>query len=511
MEGADESVQGDLSRVTPAPVKSEVATSMGIHSRRAPGPVPEFTTTIIDAESLSNPSQNDAVLFKAVMEIHTWRIRTLAASNQSLFGVVHSFEVGDKRVQLGSPLILGGFGVNPAYDAIPVYITGQDNQTRMVFAYRSKSQYCWRRFAGHIHNIFWKGDSEHMQNFDWRIQKEIDRVWDKIKPSCLHDDEGKKLSLEDLCITKSQSKPVPQMAAATIATKTERIIQESMSIDASEFNQLKDGVKPTVLLDYWWAGTPEDTYGRHINLVVASDRYIYCLAVTDDGMFPKYVQDRGNQEIGVIGSPAKGIPISKEHSWVLTPILEYEQQTDGVANGALQNVHVRGTVMGVERVRVYGIHTNVTSPFYEVNNAMGPMFRCLRNGDHEALESELANIIRNGGALPSASDDVQTKRSNLPVGRELVDERLHQLITAYHEFESGKLDPSAWFGKRRMKELMITEREIAIFKRYQKYVETWKTAYHGDFPLFAMQTLTTKLGFVARQWVADRIAENRDE
>jgi hypothetical protein len=446
---------------------------------------------------------NDRELTQAVANAQKELVLRAAAIAPAPFAVLGSntFSIGEHTLSFGSPLELG------KHNAIPLYVTHQD-QTAMIFAYQSKSHACWRRYAGFLAGIFWKGRSQHFQNFDWRIQKELDCIYYSRPSVPLKGPDGDLLKLSDFGLTAAQAADERhQKAAGLLVIGCEDILQGAMEAGAKPFDIHDEGNKPELLLDYWWAGREDEAYGIHLNMMVVSRNrnYLYCIAVSDDGMFPKYVQDFGSTGINAVGAPATGVPFSKEHGWLLTPIVEYSDETRDVEKEAAEQVVIKSTVLGGgNRVRVRNAHTSEKSPFFELNNGMACFYRLLRAGAHEEAGKGLQKILATKGRLPVSA----TPQQDAAVSGREVEDRHHQLIEAYHDFEKGLLDPAAEEGRSRMARLSVGRRELVVFRRYLASANGWKNGNpEAEVPVFVGQRLMKRLEWMARQWVADTAAE----
>ncbi|MEW6035018.1 MAG: hypothetical protein AB1529_00255 [Candidatus Micrarchaeota archaeon] len=455
--------------------------------------IPHFTTLPSEARALGvgNASRYAA----SALEAQRRTLLRLAAQSPGAFRLLDTFGVStdDARVRFGSPIKLDD------YDAIPVYV-GRGGQTTLAFAYRSRSQACWRRFAGRVGDIFWKGKSEHMQNFDWRLQRELDRIYETRTPlalaaSGLH-------SLADLGLSSSLISPRWDGAMHFI-TQIEDALQSCMTVSSAPFDERDRMKAPATLIDFWWAGHPDDAYGRHANLMVLSRdaAYLYCIALTAEGIFPKFVQDAGTDRLNSVGAPDRGVPIPKSSSWVFTPIVEYSSQQDEVARQKLSDLEIHGTIVfGGNRVRIIGAHASGRSPFYELSNGLDGMCRLLRQDCYDAVEQKLSRIIARGGALPLSR--TPPERPEAPEGE--VEERLHQLLEAFHGLSISIPDPETSEGRQRMFDYHIGTREVALFRRYRGFLDGWRGYSGGEVPLFAMQLLVQRLRRVAQQDVEDQ-------
>ncbi len=89
------------------------------------------------------------------------------------------------------------------------------------------------------------------------------------------------------------------------------------------------------------------------------------------------------------------------------------------------------------------------------------------------------------------------------VPKEHVNDRLQELLEAYNIYAAGGLDSGTKEGRDEIARLNITGRDIALFKRYLAYIESWRIANGGETPLFASQTLVRRLERVAERFTSD--------
>jgi hypothetical protein len=439
--------------------------------------------------------------YPEAMDIFSQYMLRTVFQNIPAFAILprHTIEFDSRRVMFGSPLKTG------KYESIPVYLDDESGQKRLVLAYRSGSQGCWRRFAGVISGIFWKGESEHLQNFDYRIQMKLDAIYDSTFAQSVLGPDGNPLSLEDLGISaEGVCRGDNDLYANSVAliAGSERVLQGAMLHQQKEFDVSAEGNKPGQLITFWWAGNAEDPYGKHVNLMVLSRnmKYLYCLALTDDGLFPKYIQGAESDGINSAGAPSSGVPILKESLWLLTPIVEYDSLCSKVKDEETLEADIHGTVIGGgNRVRILGVHENSKSPFFELNNGMHDYYRLLRSESFGLLDSKLRRVLDNGGVLPQSP----VPKAETAVPREYIEERLHELLEAYHLYAAGALEPGVDGSRDAIARLNITGRDLALFKRYFAYVEFWRIANGGEAPLFAKQTLVRRLERVAERFTHD--------
>jgi len=445
---------------------------------KMPPGVPPFVAMPGDAGAiymLGGGSQSTVEDCHAVLERFNRHMAAVASANASSFATIpqYTLKIGPHRVMFGSPL------KTLHYDSIPVYVSEDSGPDRLVIAYRSCSHGCWRRFAGRIFGIdpfgfmwngaYWKGQHEQLQNFDYRIQKTLDAIFDSVPGKPAIGPDGSMLPLDDLGITAESvagTSGPPYEASRFLLFGSETEIQNSMLSRAVQYDVISKGRKPHQLLCFWWEGSLEDPYGRHVNMMVrsADGRYLYCFALTDDGIFAKYVQPGSDGAINCAGAPRRTVLIRDEFKWILTPILQYGEESDlsRWISGFGLDAHATCTgarAMG-DRVRIYGLHEYSKSPFFELNNGMSEYCRLLRAENYAAVDSALRRIISKGGMLPQSS-----ALASPPAIRSMdVDDRMQELLEAFHLYSKGSLDDEA------KKRLRINGRECALLKRYHAFM-----------------------------------------
>ncbi len=318
------------------------------------------------------------------------------------FAPVRTIEIPGSVVTIGSPMDLGtAAGGRPEDTAIPVYIQS-GGRTQLVMAYMSESQACWRRFVGHAGGMgYVKGDNQHFQNFDWRIQQQLDEVALQV-PHLSPSRGGHRLSLRDFG---------PAFEDIGPSLGAEDLVQRGMREGATTLRVWDSANRPLTLVGYWQADST--AYGRHINMVVRSEneRYLYGIAATADGIFLQYVQETATGTLTRLGSPSTGVMIEAREEWMMTPIVEYRKEAAPLRKsprmGSETRRKVEDRVTGTERpvisivpadrgVRgdralVTGLHDSPRSPFYLWSRFMRPVCEMLAQGDvggaMEAMEN----------------------------------------------------------------------------------------------------------------------------
>lgn len=457
------------------------------------GEIPKFH--LFDRESsLWHVHSHERSTAARLIDDHQYNIEQIIRTNKEPFRIREIVNLGDSWVGVGSP-------INVGYEAIPVYVH-QNNQTRLVFAYRSKSQESWRRFAGYsvAHGIFWKGNptndhsEEHLQNFHFEIQRIIDEVY--ARTPIIHTLKGGTTKLEQLGVNAVAKTDDQQKIAQALIIRTEEAIQASMREGARQLTFEKDGDGISHLVSFWWSGDPkEGAYGHHLNLVVSNARDYMCIGVTDDGIFLKYLQPKNPDQINPVGAPTKTVTLSSEYSWLLTPLLEYsEYAVSAVEKRRIQGareVRANATVMldlsgGSRRQRILGLHDDTTSPLFELNAGLYPVYRLMRWERYDSVNSFLHGICSNGHELPLAD--------NLPlrvvaVDFRLFDQRFTELKTALDiaidlmlELPNGQRDLPQKNLLRLRSEYNLTTRELNAILRYGKFLinNMSKSKYGSD-------------------------------
>ena len=485
-----------------------------------PGTLPkDFKVVPVSMEDLTSQSKKprnlpgylslDARYVPSTLAAHESRMAAIVSRQPEAFTISETISIGKYVVGIGRLLRPKSVDGSDPYDTIPLYISEPGKQTQLVFAYRSKSQDCWRRFAGYLYDVYWKGPSEHLQNFDWRIQRKLDEVCDGVHPLQLRDTDGSPLDLADLSINRGHSNSSCAMTGSAIIAASEQILQHSMLEQVPPFDPHGYGVKPETLVDYWWCGKPEDPYGRHLTLLVASEKYLYCIGVTDEGLFLKFIQHRDISDINLAGAPAKGVLIEPHDSWILTPILEYRDYARGPQLGGVKNYVVRGTILGGgERVRINGVHDDAWSPLIEINNGLAVLPRMIRRADFVSANGELQKIRVDDGKLPLSKDPPE----RVPAAEiiHIIDRRETELLEAFRALLSGELDPSTLSGRTKMTEFHITSLEAAVLLRYRESLGPMANHLEARSDP-SVNLFRKRLRLMAAQWAQDQVALAKEQ
>ncbi|MBU0532544.1 hypothetical protein KKB44_03555 [Candidatus Micrarchaeota archaeon] len=414
------------------------------------------------------------------------------------FRISRIVKINGSEAFVGSPMHFS------QYDAIPVYVRANGDELRLTFAYKSKSQDCWRRFAGYLRGIFWKGSSEHLQNFHWRIQKALDYVYENERHTDITMGSSKPIDItEAICPAAVQREPRLTETALKIILHSEDVLQTQMSLGSVPLNAEQERTETRMeLVDYWWGGSIEGPYGRYMNLIVRSSNYLYCMALTEADLFLKYAEHRNEGGINSAGAPLRGVPVPKSERWLFTPAVEYDgQEKEAVYENPRISVHGTIAIGGGNRVRVNGIHNTEKSPFFKLKNGLSDVSRLLWSEKFDDAERKLRGIMETGGDLPL----IETP-PNLPP-KEVLDEdaeqRHIQLISAFERYFSYHTHPD-WEQKKRnvIAQYAITESEFALFKRYAEWAKGWKTyaVSYGDLDQWTRATIETRLEKLAMKW-----------
>ena len=446
--------------------------------------VTQFSGIDVDWRLQSAPYDLDA------LAEYERRLESLVRLHPTAFTPIATVQVQHSKAMVCMPISLG------RYDAVPLFVQNGSGLPRLIFAYSSKSQDSWRRFAGCIRYEeginYWKGGSEHLQNFDWRVQKAIDNVYSSQIKTVLHTVD----SIETLSIYS------PYMIIAL-----EKRFQENPRgwIEPELFDISSAGNRPYKIVDFWWSGNADDGYGTRISMVASSrnGRYLHILAITGDGLVPKFIQYAEDFPLNPLGAPLYGVPMKKEDEWILTPIVEYEGQQERAWNATGEVINVEGTILyGGGRVRIRGLHQSPKSPYFELDNGMRDFYRLLRTGSTEGADTKMRKLLEAGGALPiSAEPAEETEPSQAKSGW-----RYYYLFQAFTLYYQGLLDPSTEQGQSLMASYLITSRDIAVFKRYADYVRSHLLP-GGAIPDQVKKQVADKLWNLSVQWAKDMDAK----
>jgi hypothetical protein len=430
-----------------------------------------------------------------VVEMHTEKMRRVIKFHPKPFTVSRVLEIGNARVMLGSKMKLSG------YDAIPVYIEKAGDRTRLVFAYKSKSHECWRRFAGSYAGVFHKGPDEYLQNFDWRIQKALDEVSQSVTRTRITKGKKHLLDIDHFCPTDSQTPYILKEAAMALIIGSEILLQEAHEQPYDD----KRYSRPTKLLDYWLDGDVQGPYGEYINLIVASGDYIYCVALTEDGIFPKFAQRNVPvPEINAAGAPLHGASIPDEHKWIFTPIVEYNRKKNKEMVSRVPEVDIDATLsLNQNRIRIRKVHEFSQSPLFELGNGLAPLSLLMRTQCFDHAVGRIREIKESGGVLPLSG---QRPNGNAEGADSIeVARRLNKLMRAFMQFRRGVLVEHTKAGRSLMLKYAVYERELALFKRYAEYLKAWDD--NDEVPDFAMNVVRNRFRKLAEQWACDMHAE----
>ncbi|MFH1785274.1 MAG: hypothetical protein ABH842_02510 [Candidatus Micrarchaeota archaeon] len=442
------------------------------------GDIPKFSLFDRDA-SLWRVQSDKRSIAANLIDRHARHIEAIIRRNKEPFKIREMVKIQDGWVGVGSP-------INVGYEAVPVYVH-QNNETRLVFAYRSKSQECWRRFAGFsiYHNIFWKGsqrDGEHLQNFHFDIQNIIDRVYHDAP--IVYTLKGGYTKLETFGINAVAKTKDGQAVAHTLILRTEEDIQDSMreGISSLTFAEPGDGIDR--LVSFWWSGnSKEGAYGYHLNLVVSNARYYLCIAITDDGLFLKYLQPKNPAGINEVGAPLKAGLLDSEQSWLLTPLLDYsnyavsaaeKRQIQGAREARSNDTIMFDLQYGARRQRILGLHDDPSSPLFELNAGLYRIYRLMRTERYSDVNRFLQGICSNGHELPL---EEHLPMRIVSADSLLFDRRYSQLqhaldfaIDSLLTLPNGQTEIPDNERRRLKQEYDLTEREVSTLLRYAKFM-----------------------------------------
>ncbi len=377
----------------------------------------EAKTLPFDADPADKPAAAAAAEFDKKM-------RAFMAGNSDVFTPASVIRINDGQVAyFGKPMKLGD-GITSRVDyAIPVYIhSSPPGETRLVIAYLSQSQGVWRRFAGcdQPNGHYCKGAShqasdEHLQDFDWRIQQSLDRIFSETPPKAII---GAKLG--DLGLFARSASP--KSAELRLIISAEKRLQDGMSSQAADFDLSDEGNRPSRLVGCWLGGKEDGVYGRHLNIVVRSEngKFDYGIAVTEDGIFVKFIQDARSGSVTVSGSPSIAPRLKEDDDWLMTPVIEYDSQTKDIRDMTapsyarrLSKPRFRKTFVaegGRERIR--GMHSSSQSPLFKLSNGLDRYCDLLRLGKYEEAKAALSKIAA-GADLTSSKEPAAVPDSGI--------------------------------------------------------------------------------------------------
>jgi hypothetical protein len=394
----------------------------------------------------------------------------LMDSHKDLFLPCHEFTTkSGQKVAFGKPMLVGDEARGDRLDyVIPVYITTK-GVTEYVPAYLSQSQAVWRRYAGSEGGgHYYKGEggaiAEHYQAFDESIQKALDAHVDANAPVRVM-----ALSLENFAPRAIK----PWDGASKLVMNGEQALQAQIK-SPEAWDLTVEGQRPATLVDYWFSSSDSGVYGRHMNLIVRSKdgKTDYCIAATEDGMFLKYVQHADDSSVSSFGS-AKSVPkISLDQDWLLTPVIEYDSQTDDVmkhqdkANRRL--TFVTGS-QGRERIR--GMHAQSDSPLYGLNNGIAPLFSLIRAGDFKKA-GEIAESMKGKDVVsPKPAKEVDIRAI-----KERIKERMMLLTDSYAKYSEGTATSVAEAAMPHG----LRPRELLMLRRYWERRHEMPESFVGD-------------------------------
>ncbi|MCI0526916.1 MAG: hypothetical protein L0Y56_05610, partial [Nitrospira sp.] len=282
--------------------------------------------------------------------------------------------------------------------------------------------------------------------------------------------------------------------------EAESRIQDSMCANMPLFEIHDPENKPHSLVDFWISGTPDDGYGRHPTIIAGSKSgiYQYGLALTEDGMVPKFVQ-LCNEEINLAGAPIHAVPLRKEDRWVLSPIVEYSGQENIAKAVTRDRIRIEGTILhGGNRVRIIGIHTSEKSPFFELNNGLDDIYRLVRGSSFDFIEAKLSNILRNGRILPLS----RTPPQQTPLDLNLANSRYQTLTHFFGSFWRGEFDSDKGQHRDLLFQHSVGENDLAVFRRYRDYLMSFHHEGY-EIPEFAWRKTYEKLWKMSSRWAID--------
>jgi hypothetical protein len=396
-------------------------------------------------------------------------MRQLMQEFPEAFRPVRSFEQDGRRVEIGSPMRVGGRGGNDL--VIPVYIYDEQGRPHITMAYTSQSHATYRRMTGYFVDRIYKGPvSQHFQNFDWHIQRELDRVVSGRRPIAV-ERGGQQLDLLEFGMRPpghdGASRPRSYDAFDGILQgfmRNEDMLQRSMQRDTEPVDISQPGNQPSRVVAHWEAES--EFYGRYVRAVVSSEngRYQYVVAVTEDGIFLQQVQDTRSGRVTLAGSPERGVLLTDRS--LLTPIIDYTGEGEGAT---LLGADRAGTVQGRGvRQRLLNLHTSEVSPLFGLQNGLDGVLRALRDGDMRSVDQQLAAMER--GQIPCISTERPVQRSDEEV-RPAAESRLDRLQEAFRIYQESR-DAQGNLSEEHVSQLRamgITQSDIDYFRTYSGF------------------------------------------
>ena len=365
--------------------------------------------------------------------------------------------ISGQTVAFGLPMLVGG-GRNSRSDyVIPLYVT-TGGSTQLIIAYMSQSQAIWRRFAGcNSRNHYYKGITEHFQALDISIQKQLDVILGHCLAAGNITRMGS-ISLRSFGLI-ADDKLADYGKILVMVTEGEKILQKRIANDSVVWNPKDPNQLPSKVVDSWIVSHDEGVYGEHLNLIIRSaDGTIdYCIAVTEDGMFVKYIQGAGNGRISEFGS-APAIPeIPRELNWLFTPIIEYDSQAGRLKPDQPKATRRMTLVTGLDgREKIRRMH-EADSPLAYLHACTAPLAALIRLGRiNEARDMAvdgLSNAIAHRYSPPEP---------DLEMAAGLAKTRQALLFEAYSLYSTMAPD----VAEARMGGMGLSPREIFLLRRY---------------------------------------------
>ncbi|MCI0503510.1 hypothetical protein L0Y65_02255 [Candidatus Micrarchaeota archaeon] len=435
-----------------------------------------------DAFNPTLPQRKDSLQCVEIFRKFDKSLRDIMLANEDCFLPGDPMPIGQgQTISFGKPMQVGPEG-DPRLDlVIPVYLTS-GGVTQFIVAYMSQSQAIWRRFAGcdKTDGHYCKGPrilpmEEHYQAFDTVIQKKLDHIFAKAPLS-----RKPAFSLESLGLMPKggDEKSTIEMVKGGEGALQKRIVSEnaewkSMQAD-NQPTQLPPEQLPARLVDTWISGSDEGVYGRHLNLLMrsADGKLDYCIAVTEDGMFVKYVQMAGGGAVTDFGAPMQVPKIARRLDWLLAPIIEYDSQTEDVKDEQ-PSIRRRATIVtgdqGRERMR--GLHEDAHSPLNPVYNGVKPLFALIRLKRVENAKGLADLFITNKYPITSAH---QLLSADAGLLARYATERLKVLEDAYALYLGGASPKDA---EAEMAAKGLLPRDIFLVRRYWTEFDKDLSAY----------------------------------
>ncbi len=404
-----------------------------------------------------DPAQSGSEV-NAIAQDFAAGLHKIMLDNEAAFVPGPSLVINEHQsVAFGKPMLVGD-GVHSRLDyVVPVYVT-TDGNTQFSVAYLSQSQGVWRRFAGcdNLEGHYNKGNTvfaEHYQAYDLAVQEHLDSLLAAGTP----------MRMAHIDLPSLGLKPNMEKTVATTVSMVrggEQMIQDEITRgapvwDISDKNQL-----PSTFVRSWVTGWDEGVYGKYLNVVVrsADGKTDYCVAVTEDGMFLKFIQSVGTGQISRFGSPTQIPQLSAKTDSLMTPIIEYDVQTAQIAHEQPKIARRKTIVTGSQgRERIRRLH-ETGSPLTPLLNGVSPLIYMVRAGNIAQAKARVDQ-----GTGKSAVSDKPMPELNILTITGAIKQRFRVMTEAYALYSSSG---SAQEAEAQMTGMGLTPRDIFLIRRY---------------------------------------------